>query len=267
MFHNYAGTGPFGGGQEISLALWLKTEQDNSEMILQFYGGTWGQKLKMVKDYILVSLDRGIPTVYGTHDRSMRASGISSLADGFWHHIAVVMPTSSCQFSELKIFVDGKEVSTEMTPSDMNNEHLFFLTPGKVSFGGLGYASSGTYDYFDNMIPFQGMLDDVTIWSRSLGTEDIRRLSKRMYGKRRYKKMDNHVGKKCVMPDPMFSQEVDFEKRSRNQCRLKCKKRKNCLGFQTRKDLFECIHFSVVPEVDSTAVDDMSFLCGQVYFQ
>jgi len=259
------GVGPFGGGQTISVSLWFKADRNDSEMILMYYGSTWGNKLKTEKDFILISLDRGIPAVYGRHDRTIRTSGISDLANGLWHHVAVVMPKPSCRFSELQIFVNGKKAATESTSSEIDDQHLFFLTPGKLSFGGLGYASSGAYEQFANMIPFRGMFDDLSVWSVSLGVADISKLSERMNGKQSKKKINIHYGRKCKIPDPMFSKEMSLAKTSPNQCRLKCKHRKSCLGFQAKKQPFQCMHFSVIPEIDETLVDD-NLLCGQVSF-
>jgi len=169
-------TGPFSGGEIFSLSLWLKTVNTEAEMILVYYGALWSS-FSDKKDYFLLTLNRGIPTIYRDDNISRKASGIKSIADGQWHHVVITMPRQSCLFSEIQMYIDGYQVYTVYSTLGSKDEHVFFMTSGRMNVGGLGYSVlSLNHPGFDK-VPFEGFLDDISLWSRPLHDQEILRLS------------------------------------------------------------------------------------------
>ena len=72
--------------------------------------------------------------------------------------------------------VDGEEFPIQSIKPVSKDEFVFLLTNGRMSFGGLGYAKN-TREYYNDKAPYEGELDDIKVWSRTLSTEDIRTLS------------------------------------------------------------------------------------------
>lgn len=171
------GTGPFSGGEIFSLSLWIKTDKSNEEQILVYYGALWSS-LYEKKDYFMFSLDHGIPRIYRNSDASRKVVGTSSIADGQWHNLVVTMPRKSCLFSDFKIYVDGYKVNATYTSPDITDENIFFMTPGRMNVGGLGYSAlSVLYESNFTKVPFEGYMDDLSLWSRTLYDQEILELS------------------------------------------------------------------------------------------
>ena len=163
--------GPLSGGQVVSVSLWFKTSHTQKDMVLVYSGQRWGPSKK--KDQLAITLRNGIPTFYISRDQAYTVTGISSIADMNWHHLALTMPKQSCLSSEIQLYVDGYRASLEtMMPSSPDN-HVFFSTQGRMSFGGFGYSSKATRKIYKDMVPYMGELDEVTVWSRTLSIEDI----------------------------------------------------------------------------------------------
>jgi hypothetical protein len=94
-------------------------------------------------------------------DRNNKATGVSGwtiIADGNWHHVAAVRDTAA---SLLRIYVDGVEENSAPT----NHTGTFDSATATVDFGWLAQTSSGYY--------FQGIADEVAIYSRALSAAEI----------------------------------------------------------------------------------------------
>jgi hypothetical protein len=157
------GMGPLHGGHAVSYALWVKTESPDN-MILVNTGSIWGSQLK---DFFNLHLNNGAPVVAVSETR--RLVGEARLNDGQWHHIAVSMPQDRCRLSEVQIYVDGTMVKTRTEGGD---GALHFNQAVRMGFGGLNYSSKG----FDALSAkaFTGAMDEVSIWSRPLTSQEIR---------------------------------------------------------------------------------------------
>jgi len=169
------GSGPLGAGRIVSVSMWFKTDHDQDEMVLCHYGSFWGPVPKK-KDHLLLTLGRGVPILYIRPGQAYSVA-IDSIADGNWHHVALTMPKQNCLSAEIQLFIDGDEYPLESITPWSNDKNVFFLTSGRMSFGGLGYASKRTKEYYMDKLPYEGELDDIKVWSRTLSPGDIRGVS------------------------------------------------------------------------------------------
>ncbi len=159
--------GPHHGGHAVSYALWVQSASPENQILINS-GTIWGQELK---NFFNLHLNDGIPEVMVSKDQWLAAEGVK-LNDGEWHHIAAVMPKDSCLLSEVLIFVDGKPVKTQLNGNDLN---LHFNQAVRLGFGGLNYSSKG----FDALPakPFIGAMDEISIWTRPLESDEVLELS------------------------------------------------------------------------------------------
>jgi hypothetical protein len=159
------GTGPQTHGEITSVEMWIKTwNNENAEVILASYFSYYG--FSNDKDHLILTLDKGVPTFYVRSNQSHKAKNVDPLTDGAWHHIALTMPRKSCRPSEMKLYVDKKLVGLEI--SGGNDDYIFFKTSGRMAFGGFGYASTITKEYYDDKVSFQGLMDDIKVYSHTI---------------------------------------------------------------------------------------------------
>ena len=147
-----------------------QTDHDQDKMVLCHYGSPWGG-MSTGKNNLLLTLGRGVPILYIRPDEAYSVS-IASIADGKWHHVALTMPKQSCLSAEIKLFIDGDEYHLESIKPWSKYHHVFFITSGRMIFGGLGYADK----YYMDNLPYEGELDNIKVWSRTLSPRDIRAL-------------------------------------------------------------------------------------------
>lgn len=96
----------------------------------------------------------------GSFNFPIDATAPALTADGFWHHVAMTVDATGG-----KLYVDGIQVGSGTWP----------LTPG---------APTGTQPlqigrYYTNSARFQGTIDEVTLWNRSLGGSELNYLKHR----------------------------------------------------------------------------------------
>ena len=89
--------GPYSGGEIISIDFWFKTANHEEEMILMSYVNRFSEKYGPPNDKndFILTLDNGVPTYYFHPELPFRVSGLPSLANGEWHHLALSMPKKS----------------------------------------------------------------------------------------------------------------------------------------------------------------------------
>lgn len=228
LFHNDSrfaifGVGPFSGGEIISFSLWIKTKL-TSDTILVHYG-----KFIKGKDHMVFFLSNGVPEFKVKPNRVLRAINTPSIADDEWHHIAISMPSRSCRLSEIQMFIDGIAVETE---ANDENYYIFYQTAGSIAIGGFGYSSELFETLYPKAVPFQGMVDDFSLWSKPL---------------------ENKIKFRRGMPNEcMKKYSVKTKFKRYNQCKKKCKKEKNCHGFAFRKgrNFVSCKHLTDVQSSD-----------------
>lgn len=163
--------GPHSRGNPISYTLWFKTLSFGARSLLA-YEGFWNQD-----NVMNLRVRNGLPELVFSSSQKLKSG--ESFNDGHWHHIAVTMPSSGCLLSAVEIWVDGEELPTVLVGSDTIVE---LPNGGMVSLGGFGYGNVGRESPIERIgfrdeMPFDGTLDEVLVWSRSLSAEEIRKLA------------------------------------------------------------------------------------------
>ena len=161
------GIGPHQAGSTISYSILIKTDKEDSEMIIIHYGHNFG--LSSSKNMFTLTLNNGTPWLYIAHNSILKPKQEHNLNDNLWHEISVSMTRESCLLSEVKMYIDGDIIQTR-TDQD---ENIFFTTSGRLSIGGFGYSH---YDYeleFPNMSPFIGKVDEFYMWGRPITDDDL----------------------------------------------------------------------------------------------
>jgi hypothetical protein len=92
-------------------------------------------------------------------------TGGTSLIDSRWYHVAVVLESGeSARVRDIRVYVDGR---LDLT-SRISDGSIDTLTGPKFRFG----IPTG-----DRWVPFNGLLDEVRIYSRALAPEEIAELA------------------------------------------------------------------------------------------
>ncbi len=161
------GSGPFSGGEIISLGVWIRTIEVSRSMVLVHHANSWGGAVSNTSliDHFTLTLDHGVPVVNVQPTVKLRPLDVMNIANGQWHHIGISMPRKSCMVSELEIYVDGRRLTRTKVNID---RHIFYTTSGRSSLGGFGYSNLGFEDAFPGVGPFIGVMDDFVMFARPL---------------------------------------------------------------------------------------------------
>src|SRR5690606_22000341 len=107
--------------------------------------------------------------------------GERRLNRGIWYHVAVTFKSGIKD--GVKLFVNGK-LDREHTTAEKTKENRYMLMFGRASTGGGAWRpvhKGGTFD---------GIIDDISIWNRTLTKEEIKRgMWRRWKGTERDRKM------------------------------------------------------------------------------
>lgn len=231
----FYGTGPHSGGNILSFALWIKTSQASTEMVLAHYGSIFTGS-KNSKDIFTLTLQNGTPILYTSSKKKLiPLKKNPKLNDGKWHHIAISMPNKSCLLSEVIIYVDGQA----LVASTFKDERIFHITSGRLSLAGFGYSSPQYENIFPNFSPFVGLIDDFKLWSRTLELSDLPTISKE-------KTFDVYKRKTCLRDGTETEKGISARK-----CKIKCLRKSDCLGYETSRTNGEpkCYLFQKKPTV------------------
>jgi len=240
------GVGPNGGGEIVSFSMWIKTTESDSNMTLAHYGATFGKKAEVIrkakKNHMMLALESGVPVLYINPRNKLTSASVKNIADGNWHHIAVSMPKKSPRLFHIQIFVDFVATTTRVWGG--KNPRIFQTTSGKLSIGGFGHSSEAYDVVYKDMKPFQGLIDDFSLWTK--------RLVQRRDG------FKINANTKCVHVRGAFEQ-VEIQKS--DECIQLCVDRGNekCRGFQVTADPPSCTLYVRVPELSGEKVGSQ---CG-----
>lgn len=143
------------GGSSRTCSAWIKTTQASTAYILN-----WGHISNTGAKWLIRLDDDGTLRV-AINNGFIR--GVTNLADGAWHHIAVVLSDDgSPDVSEVRLYADGQpEIIGAVQPRTVNTS-----SDQTVKIG----VDNNTGTVF-----FQGMIDDVRIYNRALDAQDIAR--------------------------------------------------------------------------------------------
>ena len=159
---DYAGVS---GAGSRTVAAWVKPETSSAIQAI----ASWGKALTGEKFLIMVDSITGqlALATYGG-----RLSGGPDLKDGLWHHIAVVVPEDADNLNQVKMYVDGYEISTN---ADSIDSIIATAETENVLIGAFDYdATDGVQT---PLYYFKGAIDDFRIYSSALGANDISNLA------------------------------------------------------------------------------------------
>ena len=176
---NFAGAGDFDRGDRFSLALWTRLSTSNAVKLIQKRDGTdqW-QGYEVMIDDPTYSIDD--PTSTGQRERISRfivrlagrwpdnaieVQTRERFATGSFNHL-VVNYDGSGKASGIKLYVDGKPAATEVLKDSLTGS---FRTSVPLEVGNKA-----------NGKPFEGGLDDLRIYSRTLNDEEAETLAIRV---------------------------------------------------------------------------------------
>lgn len=138
------------GGQSRTVSAWIQTSQDDGEILtfgqMTTTGGRW---VFQVAPGGKLNVQVGGETIFGT----------TVITDGFWHHVAAVLENDGTpSLDEVKLYVDGTEEAVPGTATEINT-----ILENEVKIG----VFSDTAKYFE------GLIDEVRIYSRALSQAEI----------------------------------------------------------------------------------------------
>jgi hypothetical protein len=162
-----AGAPPLSGTWARTVAVWVRpvTPANNLQTVLTFGSNSTGQKWDVDIDFV-----NGGVLELGVAGGRTSGVGTPSLADGAWHHVAMVLPQGADSLDEVKMYVDGAPVTPMTAPTTVIN-----TAPELPDLAGnsrqliFGHAANGV-----GVQPYVGQLDDAAIWSRGLTAVEIR---------------------------------------------------------------------------------------------
>jgi len=167
------GAGPHSHGNVVSYALWLKTTSEEDMVLINTGRG------RLPRGLMNLNLNDAKPELLIADDMRLIAKS-EKLNDGKWHHIAASMPRKDCKLSEVQFYVDGQPVESEVVGQD---KPVIVSLANRLSFGGLGHGNGKAP--FSKLIhvehgikPFEGSLDEVSVWSRGLTDAEVAKLAK-----------------------------------------------------------------------------------------
>ncbi len=146
--------GVVGGGSRTCTA-WIKTASVSGEILSwgeEYFGGRW-----------IIRVNEG--GQLRAEVQGGNIIGTSIINDDAWHHVAVVVENDgSPDINEARLYVDGQL------------EMISYSVDEPINSGSVQNVLIGVY--FEAGVPrwFQGLIDDVRIYSRALGDGEIRGL-------------------------------------------------------------------------------------------
>lgn len=164
--------GPHFGGREISYSLWIKTTAKDMPILIS-YEGYW------IKPQVMnLRLRNGRPELVVSATAKLKAKNANELRvnDGDWHHLVVSHDTDGGMLSEIKIYIDGKNVKTKTQGEDLIVD---FPNGGVLSLGGFGHGRSSNLKNresrtgFQNGDEYKGLMDEVKIFGKGLSSEEV----------------------------------------------------------------------------------------------
>ena len=154
-----------------TVSAWIKTNEDLANVDTSVMTiASWG-KPEINSMYAVIidgSTGQLALSIYGP-----QVMGGPDLEDGFWHHIAVVLPSDSNNINQVKLYVDGSEVTTNA--SSLDAEINTILTED-VLIGGVDLDPAEGLNS-QPMFLFKGMIDEFRIYDKDLNASDIENMA------------------------------------------------------------------------------------------
>ena len=154
-----SGSGPYRFGfADSTMAFYLKAPGLRASVVAEY------EQPKLGNVWRLSTNDRGILgfDFHGIDNVTLSLSGSHTIADGRWHHLAVVKNATS-----LSMYMDGRLEAHATT----KNREMLVGADGDQPLK-LGWSSTPNRR-------FRGLVDELTMWARSLGPDEVRSLYER----------------------------------------------------------------------------------------
>ena len=148
------------GGASRTCAAWVKTSGPvtaNANMVVV----EWGTYNVSGQQWILGVYSSG---EFGAYLYGAAQNSVAKINDGQWHHIAAVLENDgSPTVGEIKLYLDGQQIPTSGSGLSqiINTPEVHDVTVGACYFGAtpIGF--------------FNGLIDDVQVYSRALSSNEI----------------------------------------------------------------------------------------------
>ncbi|MBN1636628.1 MAG: hypothetical protein JW920_08945 [Deltaproteobacteria bacterium] len=139
-------------GRDVTVSLWMKAgTKDAQQFLCAFNTASGGNRLMFGRNASSVNL--------GIYDNQWQISN-SSVFDGAWHHVAYVL---SSALDLCTLYVDGNSVYDFVTTTLVGDQDIFTV--------GQEYDGLVESDFYE------GLIDDLRIYSRSLTQQEIQDIS------------------------------------------------------------------------------------------
>ena len=154
-----------------SVTAWIKTDEDlaNADTNVMTIA-SWGKPAINSMWAVIIDGSTGqlSLSIYGP-----QIMGGPDLEDGQWHHIAVVLPSDSNNINQVKLYVDGDEVTTNAASLDAV---INTVLTEDVLIGGVDLdLAEGLQG--QPLFMFDGMIDDFRIYNTDLSADTIAELA------------------------------------------------------------------------------------------
>ncbi len=118
------------------------------------------------------------------------------------------------------------------------DKHIFHMTSGRMSLGGLGYSAAGYDNALPQLRPYVGLMDDFMVFARPLQKSDFLWMLKRKFIKA--------VGWTCDKTSNIWETFPDEFK----ICSMRCSNRLWCKGYEwtTSEGQPQCLLFREQPQ-------------------
>ena len=139
------------GSTARTIAAWIKTSTTGAITY-------WGRDLTGQKSSFRVQNDNGIGGSIRLEINNGRICGSTDLRDNQWHHVCAVLPDGATNISQVLLYVDGQlEAYSHISSNTINTGTLDDFKIG----------NDGLNRYFN------GLIDEVRLYSRALSVEEI----------------------------------------------------------------------------------------------
>jgi hypothetical protein len=143
------------GSKARTVAAWIKTDDAGVQFI-----ASWGKEA-IGRRWLFYINNSG--NLYVSVYRGYMKTTNLDLRDGAWHHVAVVLPHGSSNVEDVKLYVSGQE----QTSTSFKSREISTAGSTDVTIG----VNLSSDKYFD------GLIDDVRIYSRALDANEITTLA------------------------------------------------------------------------------------------
>lgn len=163
-----AGGTPITGSLPRTVSLWVKRSGGTGLVTMMTFGrNQTGQKWDMDLD-----LDNGGVVELGIAGGRTDGATTTSVTDGNWHHVVLVLPDGATRLNQVVFYVDGARI-TETAPTTTIATFQELADQSQTgSMLILGHAANS-----NGFQQFTGQLDDVAIWSRALDAAAVKAIS------------------------------------------------------------------------------------------